>query len=153
MISSKFLCVNHIHKFTIYAMWEIDDRPIQSSQSHPLNISFHVWVFNCEAHCELPADNRKSEIVEESLNWSTQDCNNALRMAIMHALCLWWWSRKRKLQTHRHGMKYAALTAHVLSTTSACEMFRRTRLSRLLRECFCNSLLRIAPCVRLCAQI
>ena len=40
----------------------------------------------CEAHCKLPADNRKSEYVKKSVNWSTQDCNNALRMAIMHKL-------------------------------------------------------------------
>ena len=48
-----------------------------------INISRCVWVFNCEAQCELPLDNRKSEIVEELLNWSTQDCNNALGMEIM----------------------------------------------------------------------
>ena len=111
------------------------------------------WYLICEAHCELPTDNRKSESVEKSVSWSTQDCNNALRMAIMHKLSLRWLSRKRKPQTHRHGMKYAAFTAHVLSTTPACELFWRTRLSRLLRECFGISLLRIAPvCAPLCAS-
>ena len=40
--------------------------------SHPLSTSLHVRVFNCEAHCELPADNRKSEIVEELVNWRTR---------------------------------------------------------------------------------
>jgi hypothetical protein len=107
----------------------------------------------CEAHCKLPADNRKSEFVENPVNWSTQDCNNALRMAIMHKLSLRWWSRKRQTQTHRHEMKYAALPAYGLSTAPACEMFWRTRLSRLGQECFSESFLHIALRVRLCAQI
>ena len=107
----------------------------------------------CEAHCKLPADNRKSEFVENPVNWSTQDCNNALRMAIMHRMPLRYESRKRQTQTHRPGMKYAALPAYGLSTAPACEMFSRHRLKHLGRECFSEAFLHIWPCAPLCANL
>ena len=49
----------------------------------------------------------------------------------MHEMPLLYDSRKGQTQTHRPGMKYAALPAYGLSTAPACEMFSRHRLTRL----------------------
>ena len=53
-------------------------------KSHPLNTSLHVWACNCVHGVDPSDNNNKSEFVKKSVNWSSQDCNNALRMAIMH---------------------------------------------------------------------
>ena len=86
MICSKFLDMNVRESrsyFSIEVIWEIDNRQLKSSQSHPSNTSLSVWAFNCMRGVDPSDNNHNSEFVEKSVNWSTQDCNNAVRMATL----------------------------------------------------------------------
>ena len=87
-------------------------------------MSGHLIV--CEEH---PSDNnRKSEFVEKFMNWSTQDCNNAQRTAIMHKLCLRWWSRTKQSS---NGQTWRVVRRHerqCLATNTACKLYWRGRM-------------------------
>ena len=102
-------------------MWGIDDQPNKSWQSHPLNTSLHVCAFNCMRGVNPSDKNCKSEFVVKIVNWSTQDCNNALRIVMF---------QKRIPLNGNGGMKYASLTDPVNSPKTGDRKHGPCRMTR-----------------------
>ena len=105
-----------------------------------------------EGHWGLAIHNRREQFVDELPNWATQADNNELRMAIMPRFQTIIVFETVISKAYKGGMKYAAPTDPNNPSDPQCEIAWRGRMTRLLRQYLCESLLRILRRVRLMRQ-